>query len=235
MASSVELAGLVISIVSGLAIPFFSAPLLGYKYDTQQNDSAISNSDVFKIEVFNYAMVGAENLLISVDGPGSVTSFDFMTEPSWGDNFVQGSNHTIRDGVGFAELDFLPPMTGVTITVYANTSGANSENYIAYVQSKEAGALSTYRIIDILISALILTSIGPAVIIYTRRSTIQEFARANSNFLIYTIIGNAIAIFIIIIILRLIDASWWYYYPYVVLLASDITAFVIHLKRSRNR
>jgi hypothetical protein len=211
-----ELVGLIVSIVSGLAVPFFNAPLLGYdiSYDVT---SEPANQNSLKIRIFNYALIAAENLIVSVDGSDSVTNFNFVLEPPWGDNFVQSSNDTVRNGVGYADLDYLPPMTGITLTVHANTlAGANSENYDVYVQSKQAGGLSTERINDIQISAVVLTLVGAIIFIRTRLvKRMNELRSEQDNrrrVITVDFIFMGIATVIVVATFLAVNADWYYYY-----------------------
>lgn len=112
-------------------------------------------------------------MLVSVEGPNSVTSFDFQTRPPWGTNFVQSNNNNTNNpvmaGVGFAELSFLPPMTGIDIIVKANIpSGDNDERFTVHIQSKQASGLSSERINDIRVSAVILILVGTTALIRPR-------------------------------------------------------------------
>lgn len=173
---STTIGGLILSVVSGLAVTFFSLPLLGYDLVVREETPDARTLD---IHVFNYGLTTAESLAVIVGAKDSPATFDITSNPYVGNRLVVMDG--AREGFGVAELGFLPPLTGVTFKVHANNTDGD-EDFSVYVQSKQVSGYQTSAILTTLVLAGMLVSFASFAIVKIRGYQNKRMEKRTSEY-----------------------------------------------------
>jgi hypothetical protein len=166
----VQLAAFIVSIFALVNIPLINRPLPGYEFGADDRSSA-GNLHSFKVNVFNYGVMPAEKVIVSVHSNDNKVNFTKLSTIPFLENHVTTTNTTkYGNKEGFIEVDSVPPFSGLTVIVQSNTSDATSDpTYTVYVTSKAAIGYSKTDIVTSLVIIFIIAGVLSALIYDIRR------------------------------------------------------------------